>query len=113
LEARSDSKRVTLTAEWRFDYTFRIEITHDARTSCVAAFVGDLDAFTSAWLRKAGPIPTSTPGSFVLDLARLDNVDIAGVREIRRIERAINDAGGRVDIRGATADVQQMLDLIR
>jgi hypothetical protein len=45
----------------------------------------------------------------ILDLAELENIDMSGIRAIRRIQQAVSVSGGQSHIRGATADTRRML----
>jgi anti-anti-sigma factor len=103
----------TTTTVWRSEYSFRIDVTTDKDDSLSVGFLGDLDAVTARLLQRAEPIQIDNSGDVILDLTRLELVDMTGVREIRRIEQHIRDTGTRVSILGATPDVQEMLDLVK
>ena len=103
--------RSTPDIEWRFDLSFKLTIAQDAETMLVR-FSGDLDALTAKRLQRDDPIPTATVEHIVLDLSQLTNIDVTGVREVRRIEANITAAGGAPEIRGAVAHVESMLELL-
>jgi len=95
---------------WQFDYSFSLEMHIEGRTARIA-FSGELDALTAKNLQLRAPIPLDHLDRLVLDLTALEYVDVTGVREIRRMKAVVDDCGGRVEINGANADVQHLLDM--
>jgi anti-anti-sigma regulatory factor len=97
--------------EWRFDVTFRVTVLTTEDTT-VAALFGDLDAITVVALRRNVNLAAPPGGELILDLSELWSVDMTGVREIRRIEQESRLSGARPCVRGASAEVRGMLDVL-
>ena len=96
---------------WTCDPSFTVDIAQHGDEMHVR-FCGDLDAVTAMLLRRSNVIAIDEPTTVVLDLSRIEWIDMSGVREIRRIAADLSDVGGHVHLRGATPWVQEMLDLI-
>ena len=95
---------------WQFDYSFSLEMRIEGRAAWIS-FSGELDALTAKNLQLRAPIPLDQLDQLVLDLTALEYVDVTGVREIRRMKAVLDESGGRVEIKGANADVQHLLDM--
>jgi anti-anti-sigma factor len=106
----AEVREVPSRVDWRFQRGFHISVVREPGLIS-AQFGGDLDALTAKVLRRDQPVPIE-PGALVLDLTALEHVDVSGVREVRRISAAVSACGGAPRLRGLSATVQGMFDLV-
>ncbi len=81
-------------------------------TTCELGFSGQFSFSDNATVRKI--IEEVTPGNFSrcsIDMNQLQSIDSAGLGMILLINDALQEAGKSLELKGATGQVQKMLEI--